>query len=159
MDTRIESALAQMEQGLGSPLSIATLAAGVNLSPSRFAHLFCREVGTSPARYLHALRMLRARQLLERTFLSVKEVMALVGCNDPSHFSRDFRRFHGIAPRTCRLGASRAGHEETTEFETSAAVAQVAALANRRRNRPRMPLPRARAPDSAWQIRDERPGC
>ncbi len=98
MDTRIESALAQMEQGLGTPLSIATLAAGVNLSPSRFAHLFYREVGTSPARYLHALRMLRARLLLERTFLSVKEVMALVGCNDPSHFSRDFRRIHGVEP-------------------------------------------------------------
>ena len=54
MDTRIESALTQMEQQLAEPLSIATLAAGVNLSASRFAHLFCREVGTSPARYLHA---------------------------------------------------------------------------------------------------------
>ena len=61
MDTRIESALSQMEQQLAEPLSIATLAAGVNLSASRFAHLFCREVGTSPARYLHALRMLLER--------------------------------------------------------------------------------------------------
>jgi len=156
MDTRIESALAQMEQGLGTPLSIATLAAGVNLSPSRFAHLFYREVGASPARYLHTLRMLRARLLLERTFLSVKEVMALVGCNDPSHFSRDFRRIHGVNPRTCRLGASRASHDDTAAAETSATVTQVAALANRRRNRPRKPRPRARAPDNALQTRDER---
>ena len=108
MDRRTVSALALMEQRIGTPLAIDAIAASVHLSPSRFAHLFRRDVGTSPARYLHALRMLRARVLLERTFLSVKEVMTLVGCNDPSHFSRDFRRFHGIAPRTCRLGATRA---------------------------------------------------
>jgi AraC-like DNA-binding protein len=154
MDTRIESALAHMEQHLAEPLSIATLAAGVNLSPSRFAHLFCREVGASPVRYLHALRMLRARVLLERTFLSVKEVMALVGCNDPSHFSRDFRGFHGVVPRACRLGASRAPAPEEvrgTASETSAAVTEIAALANERRNPPRKPRPRARAPDKPLQ--------
>jgi transcriptional regulator GlxA family with amidase domain len=46
--------------------------------------------------------MERARVLLERTFLSVREVMAQVGFRDPSHFSRDFRRFHGIAPSAVR---------------------------------------------------------
>ncbi len=91
---------------LDDPLPIATLAAGVHLSPSRFAHLFRRHVGTSPAHYLHALRMQRARLTLEQTFLSVKEVMSLVGCNDASHFSRDFRRFHGITPRACRVAAT-----------------------------------------------------
>jgi AraC-like DNA-binding protein len=153
MDTRIESALSQMEQQLAEPLSIATLAAGVNLSASRFAHLFSREVGTSPARYLHALR---ARVLLERSFLTVKEVMALVGCNDPSHFSRDFRRFHGIVPSVCRLGASRARRPEEvqgTASETSAAITEIAALANERRNPPRKPRPRARAPDAALQMK------
>src|SRR5919106_2992901 len=107
MDTRIARALEQMEQHLDTRLTIETLAAAVDLSPSRFAHLFRHDVGTSPARYLHALRMLRARVLLERTFLSVKEVMTIVGCHDPSHFSRDFRAFHDVAPRTCRLGAAR----------------------------------------------------
>ena len=159
MDTRIESALAQMEQHLAEPLSIATLAAGVNLSPSRFAHLFRREVGASPVRYLHVLRMLRARLLLERTFLSVKEVMALVGCNDPSHFSRDFRSFHGAAPRSVRLGASRTVAPEEvrgTAFEGSAAVTEIAALANERRNPPRKPRPRARAPDVPLQTQRRR---
>jgi AraC-like DNA-binding protein len=140
-----------MEQHLAEPLSIDTLAAGVNLSASRFAHLFCREVGASPVRYLHALRMLRARVLLERTFLSVKEVMALVGCNDPSHFSRDFRRFHGLVPSACRLGASRALRPDEvrgTASEMSAAVTEIAAMANERRNPPRKPRPRARAPDN-----------
>jgi len=91
-----------MEEAIDRELLVAGLAAAVNLSPSRFAYLFRRETGVPPARYLHMLRMERARILLERTFLSVKEVMAFVGVNDPSHFSRDFRRHHGVAPTGLR---------------------------------------------------------
>ena len=56
----------------------------------------------SPGRYLHERRLKRARVLLERTFLTVKQVMAHVGINDPSHFARDFRRLHGVAPSQLR---------------------------------------------------------
>ena len=154
MDTRITRALDDIARRIGDPLSIAVLAAGSGLSPSRFAHLFRREVGTSPARYLHVLRMLRARALLESTFLTVKEVMVQVGCSDPSHFSRDFRRFHGIAPRECRSLTARAAVDEerhAASAEASAAVTEIAALANERRNPPTKPQPRARAPDLQWK--------
>lgn len=106
MDPRIADVVARMEQALEQPLPIGQLAAAVNLSPSRLAHLFTRETGTAPARYLHQLRMQRARLLLERTFLSVKQVMACVGINDPSHFARDFRRFHGVPPSVLRQRSS-----------------------------------------------------
>jgi AraC family transcriptional regulator of arabinose operon len=102
MDPRIAHAIARMEEALDRELFVAELADAVNLSPSRFAYLFRRETGVPPARYLHLLRMERARILLERTFLSVKEVMAFVGVNDPSHFSRDFRRHHGVPPTGLR---------------------------------------------------------
>jgi len=156
MDTRIARALEHMANHLDTRLAIETLAAAVDLSPSRFAHLFRHDVGTSPAQYLHALRMLRARVLLERTFLSVKEVMTHVGCHDPSHFSRDFRAFHGVAPRMCRLGAARGEHDQplTWDSQTSATVARIAALANARRTRPRKPRPRARAPDLEHRAHD-----
>jgi AraC family transcriptional regulator, arabinose operon regulatory protein len=156
MDTRIARALDYIDQRLDGQLTIEMLAAGADLSPSRFAHLFRREVGTSPAQYVHALRMLRARVLLERSFLSVKEVMALVGCHDPSHFSRDFRSFHGVAPRQCRLGDRRDPHDlgsPTGGSQTGAAIARIAALANERRTRTRKPRPRARAPDVATNTR------
>ena len=102
--------------------------------------------------------MLRARVLLERTFLPVKEAMALVGCHDPSHFSRDFRWFHGVAPRQCRLSAARdqGGTRDqddekspTLGSQTGEALAQIVALANEHRTRTRRPRPRARAPDVA----------
>jgi AraC family transcriptional regulator of arabinose operon len=101
-DPRIDWAVAEIGRRLGDGLTIAELARAVNLSPSRFAHLFRERMGKSPTRYLRQRRLERARLLLESTFLTVKEVMAAVGCNDPSHFSRDFRRAYGVSPRAWR---------------------------------------------------------
>ena len=109
MDPRIALTIARMEDALTDTPSVPKMAAAVDLSLSRFAHLFRDETGVPPARYLHTVRMQRARVLLERTFLSVKEVMARVGFRDPSHFARDFRRFHGIAPSAVR---GRVGHAD-----------------------------------------------
>jgi AraC family transcriptional regulator of arabinose operon len=108
MDARIARIIARMEETLASAPRVPDLAALVHLSPSRFAHLFRAETGVPPGRYLHTMRMQRARVLLERTFLSVREVMRLVGFRDPSHFARDFRRYHGIPPSAAR-GAGRPG--------------------------------------------------
>jgi AraC family transcriptional regulator of arabinose operon len=108
MDPRIAFVITRMEDTLESAPSVPDLAAWVRLSPSRFAHLFRAETGTPPGRYLQTMRMQRARVLLERTFLPVKDVMLRVGFRDPSHFARDFRRFHGIAPTAAR-GTPRPG--------------------------------------------------
>src|SRR5687768_6566869 len=105
MDARVTWSIAEMKRRIAEPIRVADLARGARLSESRFAHLFRRETGVAPAEFLHALRMCNARTLLERTFLTVKEVRALVGCNDGSHFARDFRRFHGMAPRAWRARA------------------------------------------------------
>ena len=83
-------------------LRMPALADAIRLSPSRLSHLFIRETGVSPVRYLRLLRMTRAARLLNESVLSVKEIMARVGCTDPSHFSRDFRRMHGVSPRAYR---------------------------------------------------------
>ena len=102
MDTRIAEAMKEIEQRLSEPLSVPELARAAGLSASRFAHLFRMHTGVSPIRYLRDRRMERAGALLEQSFLTVKEVMVLVGCTDPSHFARDFRRYHGLPPRQWR---------------------------------------------------------
>lgn len=108
MDRRVLWALAELDIHLDR-VNPADLARRVNLSLSRFAHLFTAETGLSPSRYAHALRMERARTLLERTFLTVKEVMAQVGISDATHFSRDFHRYHGLPPSRIRWGAASRG--------------------------------------------------
>jgi AraC family transcriptional regulator, arabinose operon regulatory protein len=101
-DPRITWIVDYVHREMSRPLSIDALAALVNLSPSRFRALFLAQTGAAPLRYVQRIRLRRARLLVERTFLSVKEVMALVGYNDPSHFARDFRREHGAPPSAFR---------------------------------------------------------
>jgi transcriptional regulator GlxA family with amidase domain len=107
IDSRITWIVAHMQRHTAEPLVIDDLARLVNLSPSRFRVLFIAQTGFPPVRYLQRLRLRRARLLLEGTLLSVKEVMALVGYNDASHFSRDFRRQHGASPTEFRCGLGR----------------------------------------------------
>src|SRR5262245_15308738 len=112
MDWRVKSAIDEMLRDIDRPLAVTELARRVNLSRSRLTHLFRIPTGTSPARYLREARLDRARTLVEETSLSIKEIMARVGFNDPSHFSRDFSRRHGASPRRIRARARSPGKRE-----------------------------------------------
>jgi two-component system response regulator YesN len=48
--------------------------------------------------YLKSLRMQRAKQLIDSTFLNTKEIMQRVGLKDESHFVREFKKFYGLPP-------------------------------------------------------------
>jgi AraC-like DNA-binding protein len=109
MDHRITHVITQLSERLHDTVSIERLAAGVGLSMSRLRYLFRQATGVTPGAYLHALRMERARLLIESTPLTVRDVMRQVGLSDPSHFARDFRNAHGLSPRTYRLQLRMAG--------------------------------------------------
>jgi transcriptional regulator GlxA family with amidase domain len=102
MDHRVLEVIALMKESLHRDWSAGRLAACVNLSPSRLHQLFKAETGLPPARYLRLLRMQQARELLETTHLSVKQVIAHVGVTDESHFVRDFKKTHGFTPARYR---------------------------------------------------------
>lgn len=109
MDWRVRTAIDAMLREIDRPVAVTELARRVNLSRSRFTFLFRAEVGCAPARYLREARLDRARQLVEGTSLSIKEIMARVGFNDPSHFTRDFAKRHGASPRKIRARARSPG--------------------------------------------------
>lgn len=84
-------------------ITLPALAAETGLSVSRLSHLFKGHTGHAPARYLKQFRMERARELLETSFLSVKEICAQVGMGDVSHFVRDFEMIYGLSPSRYRM--------------------------------------------------------
>jgi AraC family transcriptional regulator, arabinose operon regulatory protein len=102
MDRRVETALQLMKGNLQQNSRLSEIAASVNLSASRLSHLFKTETGVSPAKHLKRARMERAKQLLETSFLSVKQVMVAVGINDSSHFVRSFKNAYGLTPTDYR---------------------------------------------------------
>jgi len=92
-----------MREDVRGELSLAEFAQSVNLSVWRLCHIFKSDVGMPPIRYLRLLRMERAKNLLESSFLSVKEIAYQVGLNDESHFVRDFKSTYGYSPAHYRL--------------------------------------------------------
>ena len=92
-----------MREDVRGELSLAEFAQSVNLSVWRLCHIFKSDVGMPPMRYLRGLRMERAKDLLESSFLSVKEIAYRVGLNDESHFVRDFKSTYGSSPALYRL--------------------------------------------------------
>jgi AraC-like DNA-binding protein len=108
MDGRVLKAVALIQDNLHREVTTGGLATAVNLSPSRLHQLFKDEIDLSPGKYLRLLRMQRAKDLLENTFLSVKQIMAKIGVTDESHFVRDFKRTYGFTParyrRQCQNG-------------------------------------------------------
>lgn len=102
-DPRVVRALARIEQQLSTgDIDIDQIARAVNLSSSRFRHLFQQETGTTPRRYHKLLRLQKAQHLLRESFLNVKQIMADVGWTDESHFCRDYKRVYGECPSRLR---------------------------------------------------------
>jgi len=101
-EDRIKRACEFIEQRLNEPLRLSTVAAAVNLSPSRFAHLFRANAGMSFTRYVHAQRLNHAAALLAETGLPIATVAESVGFESQSHFNHLFRRYFGVAPHVYR---------------------------------------------------------
>lgn len=91
-----------MREDVRGELSLSEFAQSVNLSVWRLCHIFKSDVGMPPMRFLRLLRMERAKDLLESSFLSVKEIGYRVGLNDESHFVRDFKSVYGSSPACYR---------------------------------------------------------
>lgn len=101
-DRRVRLVIDLMERELRRELALEEMARHVGLSASRLRHLFKEQTRTTPTQYLKRLRLTVARRRLETTLFSVKEVMASVGVNDPSNFTRDFKRAYGLTPSEFR---------------------------------------------------------
>lgn len=98
MDVRVQAVIALMDSSFQQELSADDLAHAVNLSASYLAHLFKAEIGVSLLQYLKSLRMRKAKELMETTFLSVKQIRSRVGIKDKCHFAKDFKRTYGLTP-------------------------------------------------------------
>jgi len=87
-----------MKGHLSEPLTVATLAALVNLSRSHYTTLFRRVTGYAPRSYLNHLRMQQAVQLLNGTDLPIKQISDQLGFSEQFYFSRAFSKMHNHSP-------------------------------------------------------------
>jgi AraC-like DNA-binding protein len=93
-----ERCRAELQKHFRSIHSVSELARMTHFEPAYLSRLFYRFVGESPYEMLTRLKMNEAAAHLIGGRFTVKEVGAQVGFSDPYHFSRAFKKHHGISP-------------------------------------------------------------
>lgn len=78
--------------------SLSDAARTCGVSAAHLSRLFHRFDTETPKDFLLRLKMNHAAELILRGSLPVKTAAAQVGFDDPYHFSRCFKRVHGVAP-------------------------------------------------------------
>lgn len=111
-DPRAGRALSYLQDHYSGLVSFNQLASSLNISPSRLRALIKAQTGITATRYIKLVRLQKAQQLLQSTFMSVKEIVFEVGLNDQSHFIRDFKRVFGMSPGRFR----RTVHQQEVEL-------------------------------------------
>ena len=94
--------LTWIQENLGEPLDVDTLARRAHMSPRTFARRFRAETGTTPHAWVTAQRLQAAEELLERTGLSVDQVATEVGFGNSAALRHHFTRARGVSPQQYR---------------------------------------------------------
>jgi AraC family transcriptional regulator, arabinose operon regulatory protein len=100
--TPLQQAMKFLEDRVDGSIRLADLASLVGVSSSQLSKLFREATGGGVLAHHTAVKMARARLLLDTTDLTIAEVGREVGLNDQFYFSRTFSRLHGMSPRAYR---------------------------------------------------------
>ena len=79
-------------------VTIDKLASRARLGERTFLRRFQKATGLTPTEYVQHLKVQKARELLEFTTLSMKEISWKVGYEDTGSFRKTFHKFIGLRP-------------------------------------------------------------
>lgn len=91
-----------VKNNLNDDLSVFKMAMYVNMSESRFAHVFKEEAGISFGEYVNQIRLERAERLLKETNMRVGEISGEIGFCNQNYFSTNFKKKTGMSPNEFR---------------------------------------------------------
>ena len=89
---------------LSDDISLGDLADLTDSSPWHFCRQFKRATGLAPRQYLIWHRLEKAKDLLQKSELTIAEVAQLAGFFDQSHFVKQFKSRVGVTPKDYRKG-------------------------------------------------------
>lgn len=91
-----------IKKNYNEKFTLKQLADMAKLSPNHFAKKFKERIGHPPIKYINALKLERAKFLLEYTAKPINKVMEEVGFLDAAHFSKLFKLETGYSPSKFR---------------------------------------------------------
>ena len=94
----LSRAISYVEQSYHDDVRNETVAQVCGMNPFNFSRLFKKTYGIGFREFLTRFRLREARRLLANPHANVTQVGFSVGFNDPSYFSRVFKKYYGQNP-------------------------------------------------------------
>jgi AraC-like DNA-binding protein len=101
-DFYIQEAVTYMEQHYQEDLTVEEIADVCKLNRSYFSKLFKETMGCPPQEFLIRMRLTKATELMKTSNASIGNISQACGYPNQLHFSRAFKKHHGISPREWR---------------------------------------------------------
>jgi AraC-like DNA-binding protein len=98
LNEAVERVVAYLYEQYDQPITLADMADVAILSQFHFARTFRDVTGVSPGRFLSAIRLQRAKNLLTTTGLTVTDISYMVGYNSLGTFTSRFTKSVGVTP-------------------------------------------------------------
>ena len=95
---KIAKATQYLQAHFRETVRIETLAELCGMSLSGFHHHFKETTTLSPLQYQKSLRLMEAKRLIYQEHNAIAKAAFQVGYESPSQFSREYKRYFGIAP-------------------------------------------------------------
>jgi len=83
-------------------ITLEHLAAQFSLDPHYLQKLFKKYLGQSPMEYIIYLRIVRAKNLLRTSTMTISQIAYSAGVDNISHFTRQFKHHEGMTPSQYR---------------------------------------------------------
>lgn len=106
-DKTLESAIEYMTGHWNERIAVRDVARHCCVSESTLYHLFQRELGETPVRFLNSIRINVAIEYLENSHYSVSTVARTVAFPSENHFRRVFREYTGMTPSAYKRAGKR----------------------------------------------------
>lgn len=94
----VEKAKFLMEENIYSEINLSRIGEALGVSTSHLNAVFKSYTAMTPYQYFISIKIRKAKELLERGDLPIKEVAFRLGFGDPYYFSRLFKHKSGIPP-------------------------------------------------------------
>ncbi len=101
-NSAVIEALRLMEANVAEPLTIAEVARFAGLELRSLQRHFKQQLGKSPERVYMDIRLARARILVQRSDMKLREIASDTGFASPSHLTARYTPAFGLPPRADR---------------------------------------------------------
>lgn len=105
-DIYVQNALQYIHRNYAC-IKVNDIAAYIGINRSYLTSIFKSKLKVSPQEYLVNYRLNKGKQLLQTTSLSIQEIAAKIGYDNPLTFSKMFKNTYGISPRHYRQSVQR----------------------------------------------------